>query len=393
MELKEKKNILFIISARLHINEGGVQRVTHLLASQFLKEGHSVSVFCTVAGTDEIYEGLEVHYLNNINAELSFVLTDLISQKSINVIINQSALFRPLMNQILKAIKDTDIRLISVHHNCIQCLENNYLNIIKYNLKSNKLSKLLKIPFFLKLASIYGKYKLRSDLQLIYNNSDYIVLLFNTYIDELKSYINENGNCKIVAIENPATYSDFDIDLKEKENSVLFVGRLNMLQKQVDILLKIWSNIEKRNNRWRLDIVGDGPDKEYLEGLANQLGLTNIFFHGRTAPEKFYLKAKLFCMTSAFEGSPMVLYEAMKFGVVPIVFDTFGGVGEIVKDGKNGLIIEPYNLKLYESTMDRLMNNDELLNSFMQNTINALYAPDLNTTVNKWRNLLNEINL
>ena len=54
---------------------------------------------------------------------------------------------------------------------------------------------------------------------------------------------------------------------------------------------------------------------------------------------KYLIKSKVFCMTSTTEGLPMVLLEAMSYGVPCIAYNTESGVKDIIDNNKNGFII------------------------------------------------------
>ena len=85
-------------------------------------------------------------------------------------------------------------------------------------------------------------------------------------------------------------------------------------------------------------------------------------------------------MTSLYEGFPLVLYEAMNFGVVPVVFNTFQSVQEIITDGKDGYVVEPFKIAEYREKVMELMRNStqwEVLSNNAQlksraNTIDAI---------------------
>ena len=116
--------------------------------------------------------------------------------------------------------------------------------------------------------------------------------------------------------------------MNEKENTVLFVGRIDNRSKKIFTLLDIWENIDIDD--WKLVIVGDGPDKKEVEKKANKI--KNIEMVGFKVPDEYYKKASIFCMTSIFEGFPMSLTEAMQNGCVPIIFGSFPAAYDIIKD-------------------------------------------------------------
>ena len=195
---------------------------------------------------------------------------------------------------------------------------------------------------------------------------------------------------KICAIPNFMTAQRQDC-AAEKEKILLFVGRLENGQKRVDFLLKIWAKLEKAFPQWRLEIVGDGPSRGELEALAGTLGLQRVTFEGFQKPEKYYRRAPIFCMTSAFEGFGMVLIEAAAFGCVPVAFESFAAVHDIISDGENGALVPPFDLDKYAETLAALMSDDALRERLAANTaqICEKFAPA--KIVDRWEALFAEV--
>jgi glycosyltransferase involved in cell wall biosynthesis len=116
-------------------------------------------------------------------------------------------------------------------------------------------------------------------------------------------------------------------------------------QKRIDLLLPVWQHLNAVLNDWEFHIVGSGRDEEIIKNQAATLQLERVYFHGRQNPVPFYQKAKVFCMTSAFEGFPNVVLEAQSFGCVPVAFNAYGAISEIVEDNKNALLVKPFDIK------------------------------------------------
>lgn len=165
---------------------------------------------------------------------------------------------------------------------------------------------------------------------------------------------------KVCAIPNPASFAPAENPLAEKKRELLFVGRLENGQKRVDLLLRIWARLEKRFPEWSLRVVGDGPDAPKIRAFAGTLGLERVSFEGFCAPAPYYRDAAIFCMTSAFEGFGMVLVEAAAFGCVPVAFDSYAAVRDIIDDGENGVLVSAFDLDAYTETLAQLMRDDAL---------------------------------
>jgi len=208
----------------------------------------------------------------------------------------------------------------------------------------------------------------------------------------LKHFARENDGGRIVSIPNPAAFSSQTLDFSKKKRELLFVGRMENAAKRVDLLLKIWAKLEARFPDWSLRLVGDGNDLPANKKLAENLGLRRAFFEGFQNPEKYYREASIFCMTSAYEGFPMVLVESAAFGCVPVAFDSFAAVRDIISDGENGVLVPAFDLDAYAEKLAQLMSDDALRERLAQTALSKIpekFSPQ--KIVQKWENLFAEI--
>ncbi|MEG1642674.1 MAG: glycosyltransferase [Bacteroidales bacterium] len=145
----------------------------------------------------------------------------------------------------------------------------------------------------------------------------------------------------------------------EKDKTLLFVGRLENIQKHIDWLLMIWREVEPLFPDWKLMIVGDGPDKGMLMNMASKYGLKRVVFCGYTKnPALYYQKAQILCLTSTSEGWGLVLADAQSFGCAAIAFDCSAGVREILSpQNENGVLVTPFNTGEYVQKLSELMRN------------------------------------
>jgi glycosyltransferase involved in cell wall biosynthesis len=156
-----------------------------------------------------------------------------------------------------------------------------------------------------------------------------------------------------------------------KKRRILFIGRLDYASKRVDRLLDIWGMVWRDFPDWELLIVGDGAEKERLKDRARQLRLDNVEFHDYTTnPAEYFREASIMCLTSTFEGWPLVIAEGQQAGVVPVAFDVSAGVHEqIAPSGENGFLIRPFNKREYAQRLAQLMADEELLRKMSRNVV------------------------
>jgi glycosyltransferase involved in cell wall biosynthesis len=119
------------------------------------------------------------------------------------------------------------------------------------------------------------------------------------------------------------------------------VGRLYPPAKGQDILFEALAAETWKARRWRLSIYGDGLQRQSLEWLAADLGLTDrvVFAGFSTNVEEIWAANHVLLMPSRFEGLPLAMVEAMLCGR-PVVATDVAGHAEIVEDGVTGFLAD-----------------------------------------------------
>lgn len=122
--------------------------------------------------------------------------------------------------------------------------------------------------------------------------------------------------------------------------SLLCVGRLAP-EKGQTLLLDAVATLRAQGHPVILRLVGDGPDRAFLEQRAAELGITaNVEFAGWVEQAKLmaiYADTDLFVLPSLAEGIPMVLMEAMAMQI-PCVAPNITGIPELIDDGVDGML-------------------------------------------------------
>ena len=135
---------------------------------------------------------------------------------------------------------------------------------------------------------------------------------------------------------NPADVASFPLK-QEPGGPVFFMGRLAH-EKGVDTLVRAMGLLPEA----RLEVAGDGPDREQLEQLAEQVAPGRITFHGRLDKEdllRLLRSATVSAVPSRWhENMPMAVLEALGSGV-PVVATNLGGLPDLVDDGVDGRLV------------------------------------------------------
>jgi phosphatidylinositol alpha-mannosyltransferase len=146
------------------------------------------------------------------------------------------------------------------------------------------------------------------------------------------------------------------------EKMILYVGRLER-RKGTKYLLQAFQIMSQDNPHLRLLIAGDGPDREKLEMLAEDLKLRNVDFLGYISEElklQLLCEADLFCSPALFgESFGIVLLEAMSTGTVSVAGNNSGYVD--LMQGMGSLsIVNPEDTVEFARRMDLLLHEDSL---------------------------------
>jgi len=124
---------------------------------------------------------------------------------------------------------------------------------------------------------------------------------------------------------------------------MLYVGRMEQAQKRVFRLIEILDLLQQRAIPCVLTLVGGGAaTEEFRVRAEHHIASGRVRFAGilpNHAVGSEYLRNDVFLLTSAFEGLPVSLLEAMAHGCVPVVLRTDSGIPELIRDGENGQMI------------------------------------------------------
>lgn len=387
-------NILFLLKS---LNTGGLEVVTAVLANKFALEGHGVWIFSFLEGTKAIAHRLDKQVKlvtgkeYKANRENVTVLREMVKGNQIDVIINQWGLPLVPIRTARKAIKGLNIRIISVYHNAPSFNGRTQSVDIKLMRCENPLKRL-------KLKGQRWLYKKVTSLAMryIYTKSDLFLVLSECYKEEFQKFTRAKNTCKLKVMTNPVTVDNksFIYNYEDKRKEIIYVGRLDFVQKRVYRVIDTWNYLEEKFPDWQLTIVGDGEDRKNLEEHVRALGLKKVSFKGFHPPVEYYKRASILVLTSDFEGFPLVLAEAMSFGVVPVVYHSFAAAGDIIENGNDGILI-PYSLQRFPAenmanTAASLMKDHEKRQRMAEAAIKKSKQFGIDAIYKQWMRLLTQ---
>ncbi|WP_330455747.1 glycosyltransferase family 4 protein [Streptomyces sp. NBC_00820] len=150
-----------------------------------------------------------------------------------------------------------------------------------------------------------------------------------------------------------------------RDPRLLFVGSLERgtAYKGVPRLLRAMSELRERGSGVRLEVVGDGSAVGDYQHVAERLGLRSaVTFAGRLQGAELaaaYRRARALVLPTSYDSFPTVLVEAMASGR-PVVTTPVGGIPGLVRDGENGLLVEPDDADGLRDALGRVLDDDAL---------------------------------
>lgn len=368
---------------------GGIERVSVSLAEGLIKEGTEVLfVACrkspyskpyTLPAKQMFLPEPSDYSIGNVQA-----LAHILKEEKVDILLNQNSHSELYNRTCFEAKSASGVKLISVLHFSpdMRIKGNRHLVNFRYlSLKENLVNALRDIctRFPLRYITMHDQRRMYRNLYLY---SDKVVLLSNEFKE---SYIKLSGikeASKLMAINNMLSFPYEKHDYPKKKQ-ILWCGRLLFSQKRPDRILWVWKKVQDKLPDWSLVIVGDGPFSEQMQQLSKQLSLERIEFAGFKNPVPYYKGSSIFCMTSNHEGWGLVLTETMQYGCVPVAFDSFESIHEIIEDGKNGFLVKPFDTNMYANKILNLANGS-IIEKYRENALASMEKFTPSNIINQW---------
>ncbi len=211
--------------------------------------------------------------------------------------------------------------------------------------------------------------------------------------DAAAEYIQSLTNRHIEIVPNGIDLSTYKTLPATSSKTILYIGRLEK-RKGLKFLLKAYRQLSEVDHSVRLQIAGDGPDKEKLEELVRNWQLKNVDFLGfvsSTEKLKLIQNAAVFCSPARYgESFGIVLLEAMACGVPIVAGDNPGYVSVLKERGQIGLV-DPKDTDDFVRKLSLLINDEELRNIWKSWSIDYVKQFSYKNVVDKYEELYQAI--
>ena len=374
-----KRKILFLILRHNNPLKGGVQRVCDNLAQGFNEKGYETYSITEKVEGDTHYNASFTFQGNSVQDKIMF-LESIVDKLGINIIINANV-DEKTTNDILLPLKGK-VLIIGHYHNSPFGI-NSWINPIKnYKFAQNYC--------FRTLAYYIQRYRQKGKIRKMVSSIDCLVLLSDNYKPEM-SHLTFGANIKMYGIPNP--FPCVEIEIYKKEKMLLYVGRICNQHKRIHSLLNVWKIVSKSLPDWHFYLLGGGDELDYWKNNSEQMGLNNIHFNGFEDPKEYYSKARFLLMTSNYEGFPMTIVEAMQYGCIPVVFDSFAAVHDVIENGKNGVIIPKFSEKQFAEAIVLLSSQAKKCEVMGEDAQMSVKRFSIDNIVEKWEAIFKEFNV
>lgn len=204
-----------------------------------------------------------------------------------------------------------------------------------------------------------------------------------------KNYYESIGLKNLSIVPNSAIQPPYN-PYTLSNNQITFIGFIEERKGIFDLIHAFSLIADECNNN--LHIAGSGSDLE-LQHKINALGLDKrTVIHGWISVEervKLLSKTSIFVLPSYFEALPMVLLEAMSYGI-PIISTPVGGIPDLIEDGKDGKLVRPGDINALAQTIKYLSENEK---ERLSMSINAYKKIEQHYSIHEVFNKLNNIYL
>jgi UDP-D-galactose:(glucosyl)LPS alpha-1,6-D-galactosyltransferase len=226
---------------------------------------------------------------------------------------------------------------------------------------ARRLAGLRKMPIASWVHFPVAKLRMKEHLR----EADCHLAISDDIADDIRAFLPQSKD-RVFTIYNGIEIDSVPMMPRAQSPTFLYVGRLNYdAQKRVNDILQALAQLK---GEFRAKIVGEAPklrpdDKSRLLALADELGLKDrVEWMGwQGEPWQAAGSASALVLSSAHEGFPMILLEAISRGIPAISSDCKSGPAEIIEEGKNGWLYPVGDVDRLAALLQQIIDHLELL--------------------------------
>lgn len=369
----------------LHLGFGGIEKSIIALAN-LLADNYNVEIACSYRLYDKpafnINKKVKIRYLTKDIAPNKDEFKDALKHKNIPNIIHEGKksinILKLRKSTMIDYIKNTDSDIIISSRDIFDDWLGKYAKdgVVKIGWEHNH---------------FHGNMKYANKIVKYARKLDYFVLVSK----ELRDYYGgrlKDTKCKCVYIPNIIDKLPKYLSRLNKKRLVS-VGRLSPEKGPMD-LLRIYNRINEIHPDWKLDIIGDGPERTKMEEYILENNLSkNVTLHGfrnKDYIDDILHNSSIYLMTSFTESFGIVLIEAMSHGVPCVAFDSAEGARELIDHGENGFLVKDRDFSKYINRVFKLIDDKTLRETIGKNAYEEAKLYTGEVVIKLWIDLLEE---
>ena len=219
---------------------------------------------------------------------------------------------------------------------------------------------------------------------------DYFILVSES-MREFYAKKMDDCECRCLYIPNPLEKIPDKISSLESKN-ILTIGKLAKEKGYVD-LIEIFKYVSLKYPDWKLNIIGDGPERKAIEERIRVYKLeNNVIVHGfkdKKYISKMFENSSIYVMSSSSDAFGIVILEAFSYGIPCVAFDTSIGAKELISNNWDGYLVSDFDKdKMTKKIIDLIKNeNRRIIMGNNAHKKSLKYTSDI--IKEKWLEILN----
>lgn len=171
---------------------------------------------------------------------------------------------------------------------------------------------------------------------------------------------------------------------KESKKEIVSVARLHS-QKNIPMMLRAFKEFYKRHPDYKLIIYGEGCERVQLEEMIQKEGLALCVTMPGVRKDIFneISCAKMFVLSSDYEGMPNALIEALCLGL-PCISTKVSGAVDLIENGKNGILVEKGDFIAMSNAMEQVANDDDLARRLAKQAVSIYDKLEVSQISKQW---------
>ena len=371
--------VVFLLN---NMNIGGVQRVNSVIANS-LNSQYEVEILLSDFSYRHYTLDVSWNFLPHYTVIDSLIFK---GKRKIYNILMKKIDFKKMYHKALDGLNS----YLQENHTDVLIVNSDLIPLIPYIKESNPHLKI--ISWIHNGIDIYiDNYFKRNNDELIsgLNDSDKIVVLTQEDKTKLKRLVKNDVTC----IYNPLKITNDNNISELNQKRICVVGRLSIMHKGLDYLCEVAKSLP---DEWVIELAGDGSKKEkkrFFQLISKNSVENKLIYKGKMNDRElknFYKCSSIYLMTSRWEGMPLVLAEAMSFGLPIIAFDQSGS-REVLSNNDFGVLVENGDIRMMNEELSKLINSKRMRVDYQNKSLTRLRDFQINNIKERWVSIINSL--